>query len=93
MSQATQTTFKNIQILKDNRDAAKGILKEKYNDTIATFAEIIQKVMKAQNTTSFEAMKLIKDTFSIYKTPGAPLFFAAALYEIVEGIYFKDFEN
>lgn len=87
------TTFKNLQVLEESRQTLKLQLKEKYNERIIPFIKIIQSVMKNNNLDQFESMIIIKDELDIYKTALAPLFFSAAIMEIVDDKFFIGFES
>jgi len=88
-----QTTFKNLAVLKTEQKKLKQKLGLKYNDTVKIFIDILSKVMEAKSINEFEALKLIKDTLSIYKTPGAPQCFSAALIEITEAKHFNELKK
>ena len=78
------TTFQNLQTLQRAREELMKKLKADYAKQIVPFIQVIDKVMKAKGLNHFEAVKFIKENLSIYQTPGAEIFFAAALMEIVE---------
>lgn len=81
---AEPKTFQNLEILQRTREELMKKLKGEYSQKLIPFLQIIDKVMKAQGLNHFEAVKFIKENLSIYQTPGAEIFFAAALMEIVE---------
>lgn len=86
-------TFHNLTVLETARQTVREDLGKKYFEKVAPFAKIIFMVMKAQDTDKFTAMKVIKDTLPIYKQENAPLYFSAALMEIVEENHFQEFKN
>jgi len=85
-----QNTFRNLAKLKNVQKAVKQTLGADYKATIQPFVDIISKVMKANNCNEFEALKLIKEETSIYKTAHGPMCFSSALIEITEA---KNFSN
>lgn len=90
--QKTQT-FTNFQVLKVTQETVQEELGDKYLEKIAPFVFIIEKVMKAKNIVALEAMKVIKEELPIYKQEHAPLFFSAALVEIIEESHFIGFSR
>ncbi len=85
-----KNTIQNLQILQAAREDLMKKLKTEYTDKVIPFIQIINKVMKARELNEFEAVSFIKDNLSIYNEKGAPLFFSAALMEIVEEKNFKE---
>lgn len=83
-------TFHNLQVLEAARQTLQEDLGAKYFEKVEPFVKIVLMVMKAQNTDKFTAMKVVKDNFPIYKEENAPLYFSAALMEIVEENHFKN---
>lgn len=88
-----QTTFKNLAKLKEVQKTLKTTLGKEYTNKIQPFVDIISKVMEANTINEFEALKMIKEETSIYKTEHAPLFFSAALVEIVEAKHFNELKE
>jgi hypothetical protein len=84
-------TISHLLTLQKARDAIRLELQESYDETITPFAEIITRVMKANNINEFDAIAKIKNELPIYKEPGAELFFACAITEIVEEKFFVGF--
>jgi hypothetical protein len=86
-------TFSNLLILQKGREALQLQLKEKYEETITLFADIIIQIMNANNCNEFEAIIKIKENLPFYNEPGSELMFSSALLEIVEGKYFDGFKK
>ncbi|GEM_PF-1596988 len=81
----TAHTFKNLQVLADARNAVRGNLKTKYQETVQPFINVIEKVAAANNENHFEAMKRIQDDGGLINGEESKLLmFSAALMEIVE---------
>lgn len=88
-----ETTFKNLAKLKQVQKEVKAKLGADYKDTVQIFVNILEKVMLANTVNEFTALKLVKETLSIYKTPGAPECFSAALIEITEAKNFSELKE
>lgn len=86
--QTKEKTISALHTLQIARDAIREQLQDAYSEKITPFADIIIKVMNANNINEFDAIAKIKNELAIYKTPGAELFFACALTEIVEEKHF-----
>lgn len=93
MENQQNKTFQNLQVLEASRQAVQEDLGKKYFEKVEPFVKIILTIMKAQNIDKFTAMKVIKDRLPIYNKPNAPLYFSAALMEIVEENHFKEIKN
>lgn len=91
--QKKDKTITHLHTLQKARDAIRLELQDSYSEKIAPFAEIIIQVMKANNCNEFDAIAIIKNELPIYKQPGAELFFACAITEIVEEKHFAGFER
>lgn len=91
--QLEASTLKNLQYLKLIKDEVVDQLGKQYDEAVVPYINIISMVMKANAINEFEALKLIKETLSIYNQKNAPELFAAALIEIVEAKYFEGFEK
>ena len=76
-------TLNNLQVLKDAQTLLKAKCKEKYEERVQPFIDIIEMVSRNRQVNEFEALPIIQ-TLSIYEREGAELFFGAALMEIVE---------
>lgn len=91
--QKKDKTITHLDTLRKARDVVMLELQESYSEKITPFAEIILRVMKANNINEFEAIAKIKNELPIYKQPGGELFFGCALMEIVEEKHFAGFER
>lgn len=89
--QKKDKTISHLLTLQKARDAVMLELQESYDETITPFAEIIIRVMKANNINEFDAIAKIKNELPIYKQTGGELYFACALVEIVEEKHFVGF--
>lgn len=83
----------HIKNLEDARDLVFMRLKEKYNEKIKPFSNIIFQVMNANDCDVFAAVEKIKNEMLIYKTPGAQLFFSCALIDIIEEKHYAEFKR
>lgn len=83
-------TISAVHVLKTTQINMKQKFGNKYAELIEPFITIIDMVMKANAINEFEAMKKIKDELPVYKKPGADLWFASALYEIIEATRFAE---
>lgn len=88
-----EKTFQNLAKLKEVQNTVKETLADNYTATIQPFVDIISQVMVANNLNEFESLKKIKEELSIYKSSNAPLFFSAALIEIVESKHFSELKK
>jgi hypothetical protein len=85
--------FHNLTILEAARQTVVEQLGPKYAEKVQPFVNVILMIMKANETDKFTAMKIIKDKLAIYNQENAPLYFSAALMEIVEETDLKNFKK
>ena len=86
-------TFQNLSVLEKAQEALKLELGNTYEEKVAPFVNIIQMVMNANGVDKFTALKKIKDESDLYAKAKAPIFFSAAVMEIVESDHFVGFEK
>lgn len=81
--------FHNLQILEAARQSVQDNFGAKYTEKVQPFVNVVLMTMRANGVDKFTAMKIIKEKLPIYNEENAPLFFSAALMEIVEEDHFK----
>lgn len=89
----SDSTFRDLQVLQAARETVQEKLNGAYIEKVQPFVNIILMIMKAKSLDKFSAMKVIKDELPIYNQENGPLFFSAALMELVEADDFKDFKR